>query len=67
LKKVNAQELFDGRLEPYGVREQIVPDSTTTGKRCLTDGNNYIWAYIENDLVDCIERYASGGNPGRNS
>jgi hypothetical protein len=47
LKKVNAQELFDGRLEPYGVREQIVPDSTTTGKRCLTDGNNYMWAYIE--------------------
>lgn len=65
LKKVNAQELFDGRLEPYGVREQIVPDSTTTGKRCLTDGNNYMWAYIENDLVDCIERYASGGVPAK--
>jgi hypothetical protein len=66
LKKVSAQELFDGRLEAYGVREQIVPDTTTDESRCLTYGNNYMWASIKNDgFVGCVRRYGSGGAPAK--
>ena len=49
LKKVRACDLFDGRLEAFGVREKIVPDETTEQERCLTDGRNHLWVYINDD------------------
>jgi hypothetical protein len=65
LRKVSARDLFDGRLETFGVREEIV-SSTTERQRFLTDGRNHMWAYIDDDgLVACITRYASGGAPGK--
>jgi len=66
LEKVRACDLFDGRLEAFGVREEIVLDGTTEGTRCLTDGRNYLWAYINDDgLVSSLTRYFPGGAPGK--
>jgi hypothetical protein len=66
LKKVSAQKLFDGRLEEYGVREHINPDTTTNNWRCLTDGNNYVWVSIRDDgFVGTITRFRPGGAPGK--
>jgi hypothetical protein len=66
LKKLSALELFDGRLEAHGVREHIAADVTTNKERCLTDGNNYMWVYIDDeDFVSCVTRYGSGGAPGK--
>src|SRR6516164_5670997 len=65
LKKIAARDLFDGRLEEFGVLEHVKPDETTETKRCLTDGRNYLWVYINNEgFVACFSRY--GGNaPGK--
>jgi hypothetical protein len=66
LKKVSAQELFDGCLEEYGVREHINADTTTNNWRCLTDGNNYLWVSIRDDgFVGAITRFRPGGAPGK--
>jgi hypothetical protein len=66
LKKVHACDLFDGRLlEKFNVREHVVPNETTKKSRCLTDGRNSLWVYIDDDgIVSVIARY--GGNaPGK--
>ena len=66
LKKVPALDLFDGRLEVFGVREHVNPDETTKKSKCLTDGRNYLWVYIgDDDLVECITSYFPGGAPGK--
>jgi hypothetical protein len=56
--------LFDGRLENFGVREAESGDATETS-RCLTDGRNFVWVYIDDDgSVSTLKRY--GGNaPGK--
>ncbi len=65
-EKISAHELFDGRLEAYGVREHINPDETSEKRRCLTDGRNYMWVYIDDDgFVGSVTRYAPGGAPGK--
>ena len=57
MKNVPACDLFDGRLAEFGVREHV-PDirgaaqehqGTTKRDRCLTDGRNYVWVYIDNN------------------
>ena len=59
---MSAQELFDGRLKAYGVGEHIELDETSEKRRCLTDGRNYMWVYIDDDgFVGCVTRYVSGG------
>ena len=65
LKKVSARDLFDGRLEAFGVREHLEPDDTTKTRRYLTDGRNYLWVYIDdNGFVGSLTR--RGGNaPGK--
>jgi hypothetical protein len=59
-RKVRASTLLDGCLEKYGVREHIKPDETSERAKCLTDGRNYLWMYIDNDdLVGCFCRYGA--------
>jgi hypothetical protein len=59
LKKISARDLFDGRLERFGVREHVKPDGTTDRRRCLTDGRNYMWVYIDEYGFICgLTRYA---------
>ena len=66
LRKVPACDLFDGRLEEFGVREHVKPEATTEKSRLLTDGRNYLWVYIDDDgFVDCLTRYAPNGAPGK--
>src|SRR5262245_2563674 len=56
-KKVPACDLFDGRLEEFGIREHVKPEATTETSRLLTDGRNYLWVYIDDDgFVDCLKR-----------
>ena len=64
-KRVRACRLLDGRLEKCGIREEVVADSSTKNSRCLTDGRNYLWVYINDDgFVACLTRYA-GNAPGK--
>lgn len=46
--KIRARDLFDGRLEKFGVREHVTADKTE-GWKCLTDGRNYLEVYIDDD------------------
>jgi hypothetical protein len=64
LRAILLEELLDGRLAQFEVREFHVPDKTTEQNRCLTDGRNYVWVYgTESGSVE-FTRY--GGNaPGR--
>jgi hypothetical protein len=64
LKPILARDLFDGRLEPKGVREAVFNDTTETC-RCLTDGVYSVWVYIaENGSVFCFTVYGLN-DPGR--
>ena len=41
-------------------------EETTEKSRLLTDGCNYLWAYIDDDgFVGCLTRYAPNGAPGK--
>jgi hypothetical protein len=58
IRKVSARDLFDGRLDEYGVREHIEPGKTSQKERCLTDGENYITVSIDDDgSVSVLTRY----------
>ncbi|MGB9271840.1 MAG: hypothetical protein WCB74_21865, partial [Pseudolabrys sp.] len=46
---VPACDLFDDRLEEFGVREHVMPEETTEKSRLLTDGRNYLWVYIDDE------------------
>jgi hypothetical protein len=63
LKKVRACELFDGRLEAFGIREHV-NDETTERRRCLTDGRNYVWVCMDEsgDWVEVLTRYAGNAS-----
>ena len=66
LKQIRFADLFDGRLDRFGVREQLAEDETTDTRRCLTDGNNYLWAFANEDgFASSFTRYMPGGAPGR--
>jgi len=47
IKKIPGDDVFDGRLEEFGIREHIVPDQTTNTYRCLTDGRDYVWVRLD--------------------
>jgi hypothetical protein len=65
LPPISASELFDGRLEKFGVREHV-NEETTEDHRCLVDGNNYLWLDVADDgNVTGFKRYAPNGNPSR--
>jgi hypothetical protein len=64
LKKVLAVDLFDGRLQKFGVREHVNPSETTETNRCLTDGHNYLWVSVhKNGVVGALTRYFPNGSP----
>jgi hypothetical protein len=55
--KIHARDLFDGRLEKFGVRERSTADTTETSK-CLTDGRNCLWISINDaGFVTNISRH----------
>jgi hypothetical protein len=65
LKEISAQDLFDGRLEELGIREHAAVGSNERS-RCLTDGQNYLWVYIdERGNISDLVRYAPNGAPGK--
>ena len=65
LRQVPACDLFDGRLEEFGVREHVKPEATTEKSRLLTDGGNYLWVYMDDEgFVHLLTRYAPNGDPG---
>jgi hypothetical protein len=55
IQSIRGRELFDGRLEQFGVYEHIAERRKDTarlidcGSRCLTDGNNYLWVLIDTE------------------
>jgi hypothetical protein len=70
IKKVTANELFDGRLEKFGVREHVklktknTDISTSENTRCLTDGDNYLWVFIDDaGFVEYLTLFRPGGVP----
>ena len=68
-KKIRINELLDGRLESFGVRQ--MNDETSAKQKCLTDGNNFLWVYIDDEgyrhNVDAIltERRSRQNSCGR--
>ena len=56
--KIHARDLFDGRLEKFGVREQPTAD-TTEASKCLTDGRNCLWVSINDRFTTAITRSPS--------
>ena len=62
-KEITFEELFDGRLERFGVRDTRAKDSTATS-RCLSDGNNYLWVFGD-DVVEVLSRYGLANAPGK--
>ena len=67
LKEIAACDLFDGRLEEFGVRVHVKQDEETKGVkvRMLTDGRNYLWVYVDDDGFVSFTRYMPNGNPGK--
>jgi hypothetical protein len=52
-RNVKAEDLFSGCLDAFGIREHI-----TSNRRCLTDGHNYLWAYMSHDgSVSCFSAH----------
>jgi hypothetical protein len=45
LKKIAGRDLFDGRLEAFGICE-VKSNDTTENHKCLTDGKDYLWVFI---------------------
>lgn len=53
-KEIRMEELFDGRLSPYGVRE-LREESSSSEFGVLTDGKNQLVVYAK-DVVKLIKR-----------
>src|SRR5262249_44032485 len=62
-KRVRLADLIDGRLEKFGVWEQPIPGATSDQEKCLTDGNDHLWAYADgNGFVESLTRYGRSDN-----
>jgi hypothetical protein len=60
IKKIPGSDVFDGRLEGFGIREHIVPGKTTNTYRCLTDGHDYVWVQMDENGFFWHVRNATG-------
>ena len=59
-EKILFSDVFDGRLEKYGIREYVDDGQTSDRQRCLTDGRNYIWFFCnDSGKLDCMRRYGA--------
>ena len=57
-KGIRCCELFDGRLERYGIREETTSAGVANGRRCLSDGQYCIWVFGDGDgYVRSLKRY----------
>lgn len=63
-KEITFEELFDGRLESFGVKEEVVEGRTAADMRCLIDGPNYVWVYGD-EVVNRIRRFGNANNPNK--
>jgi len=61
--KIRFADVFDGRLAPHGITEEVNED-TTENSRCLTDGNNWLWVFLDASTEwASFKRYAPNGCP----
>lgn len=63
MSNIKMTELFDGRLDNFGVYEEVVEGKSSCTNRLLTDGRNYIWVYGE-DNVSLLSRFGMNA-PGK--
>ena len=59
---IRMEDLFDGRLESYGITEHIKEGSTRIDARCLSDGRNWLWVYGDG-FARSMTRYGFGNCP----
>jgi hypothetical protein len=58
-RRIRAADVLDGRLIAFGVGEHL-GEGTTEKSKCLTDGRNYVWLYIDDDGFVCsLSRYGA--------
>jgi hypothetical protein len=56
--KVSATDLFSGILEPFGIRELVKRGITCKARRCLDNGQSYVWVTLDNNgFVECLTSY----------
>jgi hypothetical protein len=61
--RVRLADLIDGRLEQFGVWEHFVPGRTSDKEKCLTDGNDHLWACADrHGFVEALTRYGHSDN-----
>jgi hypothetical protein len=59
-KQIQTADFFDRRLEQLGVHEHVAKGTTDRAK-CITDGRNFLWVYIDDQgIISSLTRY--GGN-----
>lgn len=63
-KCVRAADVLDGRLTAFGVWEQLSEYATEESK-CLTDGRNCIWLYINDGGFVCSLSAYVASSPSR--
>lgn len=63
-KNIRFDEIFDGRLEKFGIREDSTQKDSCDSKRCLTDGRNFLWVCSDQEgKLNYLIRYFSCGAP----
>ena len=48
---IQMEDIFDGRLNKYGIREKIILDLTSDGYRCLVKGTAFAWVRANNYVL----------------
>ena len=61
-KKIKMNDLFDGRLKKYGVREKVKEGRTTQGFRLLKDDSGSLWVHGDENFQGA-SRYGLGNCP----
>lgn len=62
-KEILFEELFDGRLEEFGVKETILAGQTTSNYRCLTnEGGHSMWIFGD-EVIKGLTMSATNGFP----